>query len=63
VGTVRSWRTRWISLQAVPLEELSVSERLSDIPRSGKPSHITAEQTRQMIALACEQPKERPISQ
>jgi putative transposase len=62
VDTVRSWRTRWIGLQVVPLEELSVSERLEDIPRPGKPSHITAEQTCQMIALACEQPKERPIS-
>jgi transposase len=62
VDTVRSWRTRWIGLQGVPLEELSVSERLEDIARPGKPSHITAEQTCQMIALACEQPKERPIS-
>jgi putative transposase len=62
VDTVRSWRTRWIGLQVVPLEELSVRERLEDIPRPGKPSHITAEQTCQMIALACEQPKERPIS-
>lgn len=63
VDTVRSWRTRWIGLQAVPLEELSVGERLWDIPRPGKPSHITAEQTCQIVALACEQPKERPISQ
>jgi putative transposase len=63
VDTVRSWRTRWIGMQGVPLEELSVSERLEDIPRPGKPSHITAVQTCQMIALACEQPKERPISQ
>jgi hypothetical protein len=39
-----------------------VGERLWDIPRPGKPSHITAEQTCQIIALACEQPKERPIS-
>ncbi len=63
VDTVRSWRTRWIGLQEVPLEELSVGERLWDIPRPGKPSHITAEQTCQIVALACEQPKERPISQ
>src|ERR1700756_4400616 len=39
-GAVRSWRTRWIGLQAVPLEELSVGERLWDIPRPGKPSQI-----------------------
>jgi putative transposase len=61
--TVRSWRMRWIGLQAVPLEELSVSERLRDVPRPGRPSEITAEQTCQIVALACEQPKERPISQ
>src|SRR3989440_2730621 len=63
VDTVRSWRMRWIGLQAVPLSELSVSERLTDVPRPGRPSEISAEQTCQMVALACEQPKERPISQ
>jgi putative transposase len=47
----------------VPLSELSVSERLTDVPRPGRPSEITAEQTCQIVALACEQPKERPISQ
>src|SRR5947209_6732701 len=30
VDTVRSWRGRWISLQAVPLSDLSVAERLED---------------------------------
>lgn len=62
VDTVRSWRGRWISLQAIPLSELGVSERLTDAPRPGKPSQISAEQRCQMVALACEQPKERPIS-
>jgi putative transposase len=62
VDTVRKWRMHWLGLQAVSLEDLSVSERLADIPRPGRPSEITAEQTCQMIALACEQPKERPIS-
>jgi len=62
VDTVRSWRGRWISLQAVPLSELSVAQRLSDVPRPGKPSQITAEQRHQMVAMACDQPKERPIS-
>lgn len=62
VDTVRSWRKRWIGLQAVSLEDLSVGERLRDVPRPGRPSQITAEQTCQMFALACEQPKERPIS-
>ena len=62
VDTVRSWRMRWIGLQAVSREELSVSERLSDIPRPGRPSEITAEQICQIVAMACEQPRERPIS-
>ena len=62
VDTVRSWRMRWLSLQAIALSDLSVVERLTDAPRPGKPSQITAEQRCQMIALACEQPKERPIS-
>jgi len=60
--TVRSWRGRWISLQAVPLSDLSVAERLEDVPRPGKPSQISMEQRSQMLAMACDQPKERPIS-
>ena len=63
VDTVRGWRMRWSGLQAVSVEEVSVVERLTDVPRPGRPSEITAEQTCQIIALACEQPKERPISQ
>jgi len=49
-------------LQAIALSDLSVAERLTDAPRPGKPSQITTEQRCQMVALACEQPKERPIS-
>jgi putative transposase len=63
VDTGRSWRMRWIALQAVSLQDLAVSERLSDVQRPGRPSEISAEQLCQLIALACEQPKERPISQ
>ena len=63
VETARAWRTRWLALQAVALADLSVQDRLSDVPRPGKKSQITAEQTCQLIAMACEQPKERPISQ
>ncbi|HEY6407914.1 MAG TPA: helix-turn-helix domain-containing protein [Ktedonobacteraceae bacterium] len=62
VDTVRKWRMHWIGLQAVSLQDLDVSERLTDLPRPGRPAQITAEQTCQVIALACEQPKERPIS-
>lgn len=62
VDRIRAWRMRWISLQVVPLEELPVAERLSDVARPGRPSEITAEQTCQIVAMACEQPKDRPIS-
>jgi transposase len=63
VDTVRTWRARWLALQGIKLADLSVSERLRDEARPGRPSHITAEQICQMVALACDQPKERPISQ
>jgi transposase len=63
VDTVRAWRKRWLALQGIALDDPSISERLSDEARPGRPSQITAEQTCQMVALACEQPKERPISQ
>jgi putative transposase len=62
VDTVRHWRRRWIGLQAASLDDLPVNERLEDVPRPGRPSQITAEQTCQIVAMACEQPKERPIS-
>ena len=62
VDTVRKWRMHWIGLQAASLEDLGVDERLADLPRPGRPSQITAEQTCQLVALACEQPEERPIS-
>jgi putative transposase len=62
VDTVRMWRKRWISLQPVPLKELAVEERLEDLPRAGRRAQISAEQVCQLVAMACEQPKERPIS-
>jgi putative transposase len=61
----RLWRNRWQSLAAVPLSELSVQERLTDAPRSGKPPRLTPQQVCQIIALGCEQPldaAQRPIS-
>jgi putative transposase len=60
--TVRCWRMRWLEWQKVSLDDVSVDERLGDHPRAGRPAQITAEQTCQLIALACAQPKERPIS-
>jgi hypothetical protein len=62
---VRLWRDRWAGWQAVPLDELSVEERLADAPRPGAPVRIGAEQVCAIIALACEAPalSDRPISQ
>jgi transposase len=62
--TVRTWRGRWRDLQPIALADLSIEERLADLPRSGAPVQITAEQRCQIEALACEQPEgsDRPIS-
>lgn len=63
--TVRHWRRRWLTLAALPLSELSVEERLEDLPRPGAPATISADQRCQLEALACAAPEEygRPISQ
>jgi putative transposase len=63
VETVRLWRKRWLALQSIALADLEVEDRLRDIPRPGRRSQISAEQTCQLIAMGCSQPKERPISQ
>ena len=65
VDTVRLWRSRWVSLQPIPAADLSLSERLADAPRSGKPVRITPAQVCQIVALACAAPATsgRPISQ
>ena len=62
--TVRLWRQRWVDLQPIPLDDLSIEERLQDQPRPGAPARITADQVCQITALACEEPEasERPIS-
>jgi len=59
------WRRRWAGLDAIPVEELSVVDRLTDAPRPGVQPRLTAEQVCQIVALACEQPSGsgRPISQ
>jgi putative transposase len=64
LSTVRLWRQRWVDLQPISLDDLSVEERLQDLPRPGAPSRITADQVCQITALACEEPEEseRPIS-
>jgi putative transposase len=63
--TVRLWRNRWVKLQGISLDDLSIEDRLQDAPRPGAPATITADQRCQIEALACEKPEnsERPISQ
>jgi transposase len=64
LDTVSLGRKRWVSLQGIALDDLSVEERLQDAPRPGAPAQITADQRCQIEALACEKPEisGRPIS-
>lgn len=65
LDTVRLWRRRWVDLQPIAREDLTVEERLEDLPRPGSPVRITPEQVCRIMALACEQPEDsaRPITQ
>lgn len=62
--TVRLWRNRWVRLQDISLDDLSLEDRLQDAPRPGAPARITADQRCRIEALACEKPEgsERPIT-
>ena len=44
VDTVRLWRDRWVGLQGIDVETLSLAERLQDAPRPGATLKFTAEQ-------------------
>jgi len=65
IDMARLWRERWRILQPATLKDLPVLDRLTDLPRPGRPRRITAEQICQIEALACEAPavSGRPISQ
>lgn len=70
---VGKWRRRWNesfeALTAIECRESTaeltraVKQVLSDAPRSGRPGTFTAEQVTQILAVACEPPKDsgRPI--
>ncbi len=62
--TVRLWRERWLELQPISLEDLSIEDRLEDLPRPGTPPRLTANQICQIRELACEKPEDSglPIS-
>lgn len=65
IDMVRHWRGRWLQLQPIASSDLNVAERLQDLPRSGAPARISADQVCQITALACEKPEEtsaRPIT-
>jgi transposase len=61
---VRHWRERWVELQPIALADLSIEERLEDLPRPGAPARITPDQVCRIQQMACEKPEEsgRPIS-
>jgi transposase len=65
IDMVRLWRKRWLELEPIGLEDLSVAERLEDLPRPGAPPRLSADQLCQMEQMACEGPEKagRPISQ
>jgi transposase len=65
IDTARLWRDRWVALQEIELDKLSVEDRLEDVQRPGKPPIITEEERCKIAALACEAPllSGRPISQ
>ena len=63
--TVRRWRERWIMLQCIPLSDLEIDERLTDVPRPGRPFQISDAQVCQIVRIGCEAPAEsgRPITE
>ena len=65
IDMARLWRRRWLALQPIALKDLSLEERLADLPRPGAPAHLTADQICQIEQVACEKPERagRPISQ
>jgi putative transposase len=64
LDTVGLWRNRWVKLQSISFDDLSIEDRLQDAPRPGAPAQITADQRCRIEALACEKPEEtdRPIT-
>jgi transposase len=65
LDAARMWRQRWLSFKPIALADLSVEERLEDLPRPGAPAQLTADQLCRMEQLVCEKPEKagRPISQ
>lgn len=64
LDTVNLWRNRWVTLQDISLDDMSIEDRLQDAPRPGTPARITADQRYRIDAQACETPEgsARPIT-
>lgn len=52
VDSARLWRQRWLDLHSFSIDDLSIEERLEDLPRPGKPPRLTANQICQIEELA-----------
>ena len=65
VPTVRRWRERWLVLQCIPRSDLDLVERLTDVPRPGRPLQISDAQVCQIVRIGCEAPAAsgRPITE
>lgn len=65
IDMVRLWRRRWRDLEPISEDDLSIEERLEDLPRPGAPSRLTADQVCKIEQLVCQAPEKagRPISQ
>lgn len=65
VPTVRRWRERWLMLQCIPSSDLEIAQRLTDVPRPGRPIQISDAQVCQIVRIGCEAPAEsgRPITE
>ena len=61
----RTWRRRWLDQAKIPWETRDLAARLADLPRSGAPATLSAEQYTRIMAVVCELPAAsgRPISQ
>lgn len=65
VPTVRRWRERWLLFQGIPFSDLALVERLTDVPRPGRPIQISDAQVCQIVRIGCEAPADagRPITE
>ncbi|MGB1241227.1 MAG: helix-turn-helix domain-containing protein [Chitinophagales bacterium] len=68
VNTVKSWQSRWKEAQHMLNEQKNEADLkklmyifFKDLPRSGKPKKFTVSQEQQIVALACDTPRNHGI--